>query len=201
MGLLSWVRDYALSKGYYKPRNEREYDDQDDQYDDYDDEFIDDEPENVEDKAGIVDDGRTPFSVIYNRKVGGREPFVPSGASYSAPTAKVYPFAQTGGANGGQQTIYISFPTSIDECCSISDYVCAGNSVIINLEEIKSDTSQAQRVLDFLAGVVFSLDGDIQKVSNKVYVLVPRNVEISKTIRDGIKSASIIPPAKVSGFR
>ena len=232
MGFLDSIRNFALGKGYIKEgggkrRPERyepepEYDG--DEF--YDDEYYDDEPADTFapytrterfDKAlkpdrstdATYDDGITPFSMIYNRAKGGRVPFAHRGPSYesSAPapqvqveegSAKVVPFSKT----GGNADIFISYPKSIDECCSISDYVSAGNTFIINLEGIRADIQQAQRIVDFLAGVVYTLDGDIQTVSNRVFVLVPRDVTINSEARDAIRFAgSFAPMPKAASFR
>ncbi|MGI6538698.1 MAG: cell division protein SepF [Caldicoprobacterales bacterium] len=60
--------------------------------------------------------------------------------------------------------------------------------VIVNLESLEQDL--AQRVLDFVSGAVYALDGTIQKVSRGIFVLVPSNIDIVGNIPEDFKGKS-----------
>ncbi|MNP27847.1 Cell division protein SepF [compost metagenome] len=74
----------------------------------------------------------------------------------------------------------ITQPSCYEDVQEIGDYLKNKKSVIINLENINKE--DARRVLDFLSGAAFIADGTIQKVSNLIYLMTPRNVEIQNDV-------------------
>lgn len=70
----------------------------------------------------------------------------------------------------------ITEPSCYESVQEIGEYLKAKKSVIINLENVSKE--EARRILDFLSGAAFMIDGTIQKVSNLIYLMTPRNVEI-----------------------
>ena len=73
----------------------------------------------------------------------------------------------------------------------ISDEICGflkeKKSVIVNLEYVNKDV--ARRIVDFISGGVYALDGYIQKVSNSIFLVAPSNYEITNEMaREEIKS-------------
>lgn len=73
-------------------------------------------------------------------------------------------------------------PRSYSEVQAIADNVINRRSVVINLERI--EYQQAKRIIDFLSGTVYALNGDIQKLGTQTFLCTPDNVEISGTISD-----------------
>ncbi|MGI6705349.1 MAG: cell division protein SepF [Clostridia bacterium] len=76
-------------------------------------------------------------------------------------------------------------PLSYDDTQNIIDNLKSRKPVIVNLECL--DVDLAQRVLDFMSGAVYALDGTIHKVSRGIFVLAPNNVDISGNIPDELK--------------
>jgi cell division inhibitor SepF len=74
----------------------------------------------------------------------------------------------------------ISQPTCYEDVESIGEYLKNKKSVIINLENVGKE--DARRILDFLSGATFMIEGTIQKVSNLIYLMAPKNVEIQNDI-------------------
>jgi len=72
-------------------------------------------------------------------------------------------------------------PTSYNEARIIGERYRDGIPVIINLTEL--DDVAAKRLVDFAAGLAFALRGSIEKVTNRVFLLSPPNVEVSATDR------------------
>lgn len=72
-----------------------------------------------------------------------------------------------------------------DDTQNIIDNLKSRKPIIVNLDCIEQDL--AQRVLDFLSGAVYALDGTIQKVSRCIFVLAPNNVDIIGNIPDKLK--------------
>ncbi|MFU0801481.1 MAG: cell division protein SepF [Xylanivirga thermophila] len=79
-------------------------------------------------------------------------------------------------------------PFSYDDTQTIIDNLKSRKPVIVNLEAL--DIDLAQRVLDFMSGAVYALDGTIHKVSKGIFVLAPSNVDISGNIPEELKGKS-----------
>ncbi len=74
----------------------------------------------------------------------------------------------------------ITQPTCYDEVEGIGDYLKTRKSIIINLENVSKE--DARRILDFLSGATFMVEGTIQRVSNLIYLITPKNVEIQNDL-------------------
>lgn len=75
-------------------------------------------------------------------------------------------------------------PSSYDEVQSICDDLRSKKPVIINFEEM--DKEVAKRMVDFISGAVYALDGTIQKVSNGIVLVAPSNVDVMGNIKNSI---------------
>jgi len=90
------------------------------------------------------------------------------------------------GAPAPQVRIHTVEPRSFSEAQSIADKFRAGQPVIMNL--VVTDPDLARRLLDFASGLTYGLGGGLQKVSDKVFMLSPANVDVSATgarLREG----------------
>ena len=76
-----------------------------------------------------------------------------------------------------QIKMVISQPTTFDQSQEICEFLKDKKSVIVNLEYVNKDV--ARRIVDFISGGVFALDGHIQKVSNSIFLIAPYNYEIT----------------------
>lgn len=83
-------------------------------------------------------------------------------------------------ANGVSSKMVITQPESFDESGVIGDYLKGQKSVIVNLENVSKE--DARRIIDFMSGATFMVDGTIQKVSSLIYLFTPRNVEIQNDV-------------------
>ena len=72
-------------------------------------------------------------------------------------------------------------PRSFEEAEEIARQLKGRKAVVVNLHKLQRD--YAQRTIDFLTGVVFALDGTIQKVGHNVILCAPRNVAIDGEIK------------------
>jgi cell division inhibitor SepF len=84
--------------------------------------------------------------------------------------------------NGMKMVVYK--PANYDDTQDVIDYLKARKPVVVNLETLEIDV--AQRVLDFISGAVYSLNGSIHKVSKGIFVLAPTNVDISGNVADDL---------------
>ena len=82
-------------------------------------------------------------------------------------------------------------PISFDDCQIISDHLKAKRSVIINLEAL--DLPTARRIIDFVGGTAFALEGSMQKAGGSIFVAVPSHVEITGDLLNIAQPKEVIP--------
>ena len=75
-----------------------------------------------------------------------------------------------------QMKVVVIQPGAFDEARDITNHLKNRKPIIVNLESV--DKAVARRIIDFLSGAVYALDGDIQKVSNGIFIIAPNNVDI-----------------------
>lgn len=75
-------------------------------------------------------------------------------------------------------------PKSFDESREITDTLLAGRTLVLNLEGM--DVDVAQRIIDFISGSCYAINGKLQKVSNYIFIITPANVGISGDIQEQI---------------
>ena len=75
-------------------------------------------------------------------------------------------------------------PSSFNDAQSLADRFKRQQPVILNLQNVDGDL--ARRMVDFCAGLTYALDGQIQTVASRVFLLTPRNVEVSAEERKRI---------------
>jgi cell division inhibitor SepF len=80
--------------------------------------------------------------------------------------------------------IHKSEPRRFNEARDIADRFKDGIPVIMNLQS--TDDTIARRLVDFASGLVYGLDGKIEMVANRVYLLTPANIEVSAEDRERI---------------
>ena len=78
---------------------------------------------------------------------------------------------------GPPATVHLVIPRRFNDAQQIADRFKAQGPVIINLQG--ADTDLAKRVIDFASGLTYALDGSMQRVADKVFLLTPHNVELS----------------------
>ncbi len=131
-----------------------------------------------------------------------KKPIVPRPAA--APSAPSRPAAlpassagksqQPAGRYTSAQKIVVIEPQGFDESPKLVDSLKAKKPVIINLENLETDT--ARKIFDFLSGATYALNGNVQKVANNIFVFAPENVSVdyknnqtaSEKASEGIKS-------------
>lgn len=73
--------------------------------------------------------------------------------------------------------VHLVVPRSFNDAQQIADKFKEGTPVILNLQGSEQDLSK--RLIDFASGLTYALDGNMQRVADKVFLLTPRNVEVS----------------------
>ena len=84
-----------------------------------------------------------------------------------------------GGRNGRSNDVrvHLVVPKSFNDAQQVADRFKDGIPVILNLQGTETDLSK--RLIDFASGLTYALDGGMQRIADKVFMLTPRNVEIS----------------------
>lgn len=78
---------------------------------------------------------------------------------------------------GDAMSMVVFQPQTYEDTQTIIDNLKLRKSVIVNLESM--DVETGQRVLDFVSGAIYSLDGSIRKVSKGIFLLAPSGIDIS----------------------
>ena len=101
--------------------------------------------------------------------------------------------------NSNAIKMVISQPTSFEQSDEICSFLKERKSVIVNLEYVNKDV--ARRIVDFISGGVYALDGYIQKVSNSIFLVAPSNYEITNEMaREEMKSKLSVSWLKNNGI-
>lgn len=69
-------------------------------------------------------------------------------------------------------------PKSFESVPQIADHLLSKRTVVLNLEDADADTSR--RIIDFLFGVAYSINGSLKKIATKAYVVTPNNVDVDE---------------------
>lgn len=83
-------------------------------------------------------------------------------------------------------------PQEFNEAQIVADFLKEGKTIVVNLEGI--EISQAQRIIDFIGGASFAVDGSLKAISNNIFIVAPGNIEVSGDLRDEIISDSMLSP-------
>lgn len=84
--------------------------------------------------------------------------------------------------SSGNMEVCVVKPSSVDDSREITETLLAGRTVILNLEGM--DLEIAQRIIDFISGATFAISGNLQKISNYIFLITPTNVDISGDLQD-----------------
>jgi len=98
-------------------------------------------------------------------------------------TSVLRPVGGSGGGAGvrngrsGEVRVHLVVPKSFNDAQDVADKFKDSIPVILNLQG--SDTDLSKRLIDFSSGLTYALDGGMQRIADKVFLLTPRNVEVS----------------------
>ncbi len=157
----------------------------DDLYDDYDDE-----------DAGS---GKRPLKGIFSRKNKDEEELYeeePEPAKAPTPklTPKITPIQHGRKGNTAGMEVCVFKPTTFEDAREITETLLLNRTVVLNVEGLNIEI--AQRIIDFVSGATFAISGNFQKVSNFIFVLTPRGVDISGDFQEILDSFDVMARAK-----
>lgn len=97
----------------------------------------------------------------------------------SAPRTAAVPSSKS------QVNMVIIKSSDYSDARTVADHILGNRAVLLNLENCNKD--MAQRILDFLSGVVYAQGGDLQRVAHSTYAVTPRNVGLQGELTDELK--------------
>lgn len=156
----------------------------DDEYDDYDEdeEIADDYEEPAERERPARRSMRRTSAPAPADDSGDDDfdaPLMPIASSTAAPAAS-NDFKGTvlnmSNADSNRQAVVLFHPSSYADSSKAAEDLRNRKAVIVNLENV--DKAMARRVVDFLSGCVFALDGEVQKIAQSAYLFCPHNMNI-----------------------
>ncbi|MEZ3445367.1 MAG: cell division protein SepF [Lachnospiraceae bacterium] len=151
--------------------NEEEYYDEDDFYD----------------EGEIIDNTvRKPMRVVREEE------------DYDAPvdkprkqSQKVTPIRGVKRAPGNGMEVCVIKPNSIEDAREITETLLANRAVVLNLEGL--DVAIAQRIIDFSSGSTYAINGNLQKISNYIFIITPASVDISGDFQEILSGTFDVP--------
>ncbi len=148
-----------------------------------DDYFLDDDYEDEKPAKKGFFGGNSRQDDDYYDDIEEEEPAPrPRFLSTSRSSSKVVPMKQRG------MEVSMVKPTSIEDAKEICDYLLAGKAVVLNMEGLQTEV--AQRIIDFTSGATYSMNGNLQKISNYIFIATPESVELSGDFQDLLSSGS-----------
>ena len=189
-------------KKFAQPYSDDEYDDYDDYDDDYEEEVEEEpvrraprparrssrparparrapvqrEPEPQIEEEDYEEDFSAAFNTV-PKAAPAPAPVAAPVAAPAVPAERSFPGKVVSMNRGHAQEIVRFHPTSFQDSRKAATDLVSSKAVIVNLEELDKDASR--RMVDFLSGVVFAMDGDVQKIAQNAYVFCPPNMFIS----------------------
>ncbi|MCD8020618.1 MAG: cell division protein SepF [Clostridiales bacterium] len=157
-----------------------------DEFDEEYDEITDENNENVDyEEEEMGETPKKPILSFRRKKVEKEEE--EEGTQESE--GRVIPF------NGRQEegeVVKVIKPQEFNEAQIVAEFLKDGKTIVVNLEGI--EISQAQRIIDFIGGASFAVDGSLKAISNNIFIVAPGNIEVSGDLRDEIISDSMLSP-------
>jgi cell division inhibitor SepF len=153
----------------------------DDDYDDdsYDDEELDEEPEKPRRNVFVAkrqEDSRAQEPAREQSKAQSR--FLPKSQN-----SKVVPMRH------GSMELSMVKPTNMEDAREIAELLLEGKAVVLNMEGMRIEV--AQRIIDFTCGSTFSINGNLQKISNYIFIATPANVELTGDFPEALADGTI----------
>ena len=145
----------------------------DDDYDDYDEEF-DDYEEPAEEPAPRA---RRTSPFANTSAPAPAAAAVETPVSTSAASAPSFGGQVLNMSSSGKQEVVLFHAKAFDDAAKAADELCKRKAVIVNMENV--DKALTRRVVDFLSGSVYALDGRVKKVAQSTYLFCPHNMDVT----------------------
>ncbi len=176
-----------------------------DDFDDEDDFFDEEDLENVEEKPKrrffkkLEEEDDEDDDIFAEERIASKKPSYaeksPRVEKQPVPaktSSKITPMRSTKKSSiSGTMEVCVSRPSNMEDTSAIADTLLENCTVILNLEGI--DVDMAQRIIDFSSGCCYAINGNLQKVSNYIFILTPANVEITGDFQEMLNGNFGVP--------
>lgn len=98
--------------------------------------------------------------------------------------------------DGGEMEVCIVKPSNIDEAQQVCTLLIEEHPVVVNLEGI--DVMEAQRIMDFVAGCIYAITGNMCQVSRYIFIFSPKDIDISGDYLKSLENEEIYNIASFS---
>ncbi|MCM1171134.1 MAG: cell division protein SepF [Clostridium sp.] len=92
----------------------------------------------------------------------------------------------------GRSEVYVIKPQEINEAQTVTDFLRRGKTIVINMEGV--ELAPAQRIIDFIGGACYALEGTLQAISANIFIAAPNNIEVTGDLREEILNESTVSP-------
>ncbi|MBE5952861.1 MAG: cell division protein SepF [Lachnospiraceae bacterium] len=179
--------------------------------DEFDDDLFDDDDDDDDE-----DDEYTSVRPTRNKKTGSKKPQTSYQGGYSqgsqsynqgqynnyqgrqqrtttAPVQqnRVVEFSNPRPKSPNMNEVYVMIPHDSSESQTVTDFLKAGKTIVLNMSGL--DTMTAQRIIDFVAGSTYALDGSLQAISDNIFIAAPSTIEVSGDLRQLLSDNSGAP--------
>ena len=145
-------------KKFAQPYSDEEYDDFEDELNEY--------PE----EEAAPRKRRSPFATTETPATA------PAAAPAAAPAPSTGFSGQVVNMSSGKQEVVLFHAKTFDDAARAADELRKRKAIILNMENV--DKSLTRRVVDFLSGAVYALDGSVKKVAQSTYLFCPHNMDV-----------------------
>ena len=153
-------------KKFTQPYDDEDYDDYGEELDDYEEPAAEPAPRT-----------RRPSPFGNTATAAPEAPAAAPAASASA-TASTPSFGGTVlNMSSGKQEVVLFHAKTFDDAAKAVDELCKRKAIILNMENI--DKALTRRVVDFLSGAVYALNGRVKKVAQSTYLFCPQNMDVT----------------------
>lgn len=118
---------------------------------------------------------------------------------YTAPAqAPTYGTSRSGSVSisGNAIEMKVVRPEHFDSVTQIADHLLEHRTVVLNLENTSKETSR--RLIDFLSGVAYSIDGSMKKIATSAYIITPDNVDVGDAKLNTVDEPEEAAPKKAA---
>ena len=161
-------------KKFAQPYAEDDYDDYDE--DDYDDEYDEPAEPRREKRRSAPAPAPASMPLMEDEEEEDSFGFSPAPATVSTAPSVGFSGQVVNRSVGNKQEVVLFRPGSFNDTSKAADDLRHRKAVIVNMENV--DKAMARRVVDFLSGCVYALDGDVKKIAQSAYLFCPHNMEV-----------------------
>ncbi|MBO8462584.1 MAG: cell division protein SepF [Firmicutes bacterium] len=177
-----------MSKGINKFLDLMKLNEPEDDYDD-DDLMEDDDYEDEEDSfaKSFFNRNKEKSETTIKAETAQPSSFADKKKAKALSKSKLVPLS---GGRGGE--VYVIKPQEFNEAQVVADFLKDGKTIVINMEGI--EIYAAQRIIDFISGSCYALNGTLQAISSNIFIAAPEAIEVAGDLREEILNENLISP-------